>query len=264
MLNIITVVLILFFTSQAYAESYDSGLIAYEQGNYRRASEIWAKLADRGDRPSQYAMAVCHLNGYYEFPKDPKIASKYFALLAKSPGIDSYLWNKPRQQVFLGNMYQNGTYLPKDFKEAVRWYQKASSKSYAPAQYYLAKSYIKGRGLNKDLDRAFNLMSQSALQGHGRAQEALGQMYFKGQGIKKNIVYAKVWINIAEANEQKSKLAPIVNQNLTPLQKSRIPSLTRACIFGIHANYITACKPIEPQWADLLQFKNLSLQKEPI
>ena len=84
-------------------------------------------------------------------------------------------------------------------------------------------------------------------------------MYYKGQGTKKNSVYAKVWFNIAEANEQKPKLAVIVNQSLTPLQKSLIPSLTRACIFGIHANYNTACKPTEPQWVDLLQFKKFKL-----
>jgi hypothetical protein len=248
----------LLIVSQATATTFEEGLQAYERKDVKSASKIWTRLANYGHNPARYALAAVHFFGLNNFPENKNIAAKYYNLLAKSGRLDNYLWNKPEQQVFVGNMYWDGEYILKNEKEAVRWYQKASSRNYAPAQYYLGRSYAKGRGLEQNFNRAFNLFSKSAMQGNKSAQEALGWLYFKGHGITKNIVYAAVWLNIAIANGQRNKLLSIDESQITLAQKKQIKRLTIACIFGISSNYQAPCKPRNTELASTLEFKKFS------
>ena len=254
MIKFITLILNLFLLAPANAESFELGLSAYDQRDYQSAFAIWVSLADRGHRPSQYALALSHLNGYNNFPEDSDISAKYYALLASSSQIDNFLWNKPRQQVFLGNIYQTGNQIRENEKEAIRWYQKASSRNYAPAQYHLAQSYEKGRGVEQNYDRAFNLFSRSAFQGHGKAQEALGRMYLKGQGVEKNILYAAVWFNISGIDGENSELSTVAKSCLFSNQEKKVRALTIACIFGINVKYHSACWPEDRQKAHTFNF----------
>ena len=76
-------------------------------------------------------------------------------------------WNRK------GNAYYDGTGVPQDYVEAVKWYRRAAERGYAPAQFNLARCYACGLGVAKDYfkqAKAWHL--KAAERGHAVAQFA--------------------------------------------------------------------------------------------
>jgi TPR repeat protein len=46
-------------------------------------------------------------------------------------------------------MYANGKGVEQDFKEAIKWFQKAADQGFAEAQYNLGFMYDKGQGVER-------------------------------------------------------------------------------------------------------------------
>ena len=69
-----------------------------------------------------------------------------------------------RAQANLGFMYENGTGVTQDYKQAVKWYRKAAE------------------------------------QGNAYAQANLGDMYEDGTGVTQDYVLAHMWFNLAAAS----------------------------------------------------------------
>src|SRR5690242_16765525 len=55
-----------------------------------------------------------------------------------------------KSQYALGEMYYYGKGVPKNYSEAVRWYQKSAEQGDANAQYAISHMYHLGRGLPQD------------------------------------------------------------------------------------------------------------------
>ena len=53
-------------------------------------------------------------------------------------------------QFNLGTMYYKGEGVPKDYKEAVKWYRMSADQGNAMAQYHLYAMYDDGTGVSKD------------------------------------------------------------------------------------------------------------------
>jgi len=86
----------------------------------------------------------------------------------------------------LGEMYDEGRGVPKDYKEAARWYRKAAEQGNADAQSDLGVMYAKGRGVPKDYVTAymwFNLAAQDAglPESVGEIRDALAGMMSSAQ-----------------------------------------------------------------------------------
>ena len=75
-------------------------------------------------------------------------------------------------QVQLGVYYYDGTGVPKDYAEAVRWYRLAADQGYAKAQYNLGVCYFNGQGVPRDYAEAVRWCRLAANQG----------------GLKRNII----------------------------------------------------------------------------
>src|ERR1035438_1985783 len=69
-------------------------------------------------------------------------------------------------QVSLGNMYNNGQGVSKDYKEAARWYRLSAEQGYAPAQTILGFMYRDGRGVPQDPKEAVRWYRLAAEQGN--------------------------------------------------------------------------------------------------
>ena len=67
-------------------------------------------------------------------------------------------------------MYVNGWGVPKDDKQAVKWYKLAADQGNAPAQFNLGVMYDKGEGLPEDDQQAVNWYRRAAEQGLEDAQ----------------------------------------------------------------------------------------------
>ena len=76
-------------------------------------------------------------------------------------------------QFVLGDMYRNGRGVKQDFKEAVKWFRKASEQGYAEAQYDLGLMYYFGRGVERDIQESKTWMRKAAEQGNADAQNFL-------------------------------------------------------------------------------------------
>jgi len=73
-------------------------------------------------------------------------------------------------QFNLGLKYHIGSGVPKDDKEAVKWYRKAAEQGHAKAQYNLGNMYYNGKGVPKDDKEAVKWYRKAAEQGDAVAQ----------------------------------------------------------------------------------------------
>ena len=128
-----------------------------------------------------------------------------------------------------GKMYNNGTGVPKDDAEAMKWWRKAAEHGHVDAQYYLGLTYEYGEGVPHDRNKAADLIQLAALQGNADAQGSLGLMYADGRGVPKNLVQAHAWLNISAGRG--SKLAQMslenIEKQMTDSQKEKAMDLAR-------------------------------------
>lgn len=99
-------------------------------------------------------------------------------------------------QFTLGDCYFNGNNdaLPKDFKQAVSWYQKAAAQGHVEAQFKLGVCYHLGRGVSKDYKQAVEWWIKAAGQGHVEAQYSLSDIYGNGGwGLKPDSEQVVYW-----------------------------------------------------------------------
>jgi len=106
-------------------------------------------------------------------------------------------------QYNLGVMYNNGTGVEQNFKEAVKWYRKAAEQGQVYAQSNLGVIYAKGQGVDQDFKEALKWWQKAADQGNAYAQYNLGRMYKRGEGVTEDHVTAYAWWNIAATNGDK-------------------------------------------------------------
>ena len=70
-------------------------------------------------------------------------------------------------------MYEKGEGVEQDFKEAVKWCQKAADQGLADAQYGLGVMYYNGLEVEQDKMEGIKWLRKAAEQGYTKAQEAL-------------------------------------------------------------------------------------------
>ena len=90
-------------------------------------------------------------------------------------------------------MYRQGTGVPKDYKEAVKWYR------------------------------------LSVKQGNADAQYNLGVMYFKGTGVLQDYALAHMWFNLSGSNGNKNAVfnRDIIEKRMSPSQIEKAQDMAR-------------------------------------
>lgn len=89
-------------------------------------------------------------------------------------------------QFDLGCCYLDGNGVPKDDKEAFKWFQRAANQLDRYAQNFLGWCYETGTGVRINLTEAVKYYKKSAEQGLPDAQNNLGRCYEKGIGVLKD------------------------------------------------------------------------------
>lgn len=77
-----------------------------------------------------------------------------------------------RAQYILGGMY--GDSVPRNLKEALKWYQLPAAQGYADAQYMVGTMYEEGKGVPQDKKEAIKFYQLAAAQGYAEAEYKLG------------------------------------------------------------------------------------------
>lgn len=105
-------------------------------------------------------------------------------------------------QNHLGDLYQIGEEVKKDYTKAIYWYRKAAEQGLDSAQYNLGTMYegdyfYGGYGVEKDYVKAVYWYRKSAEHGNANGQCALGGMYKFGWGVEKDYEKAVYWFRKA-------------------------------------------------------------------
>jgi hypothetical protein len=100
-------------------------------------------------------------------------------------------------QRMLGQLYANGTGVPRNPAEAVRWYQKAADQNLPAAEEALGIAYETGTGIGKNLAQAAFWYGRAADQGMRQAQANLGWLYATGQGLPRDPTLAAKYLRLA-------------------------------------------------------------------
>ena len=109
-------------------------------------------------------------------------------------------------QFNLGLRYVSGEGVPKNHKEAVKWYRLSAEQGFAKAQCNLGVCYAKGKDVPQDNKEAVRWYRLSAEQGDVNAQYNLGVRYYEGKGVPRDYVQAYAWLSMAMAQgEEKAK-----------------------------------------------------------
>ena len=96
-------------------------------------------------------------------------------------------------QVNLAVMYLNGWGVPVNYGAAQYWLRAAADRHFARAYYNLGILYLEGNGVKRDNAEAFRWFEKGAEAGDSSAQSNLGYMYDQGLGCERNLANAATW-----------------------------------------------------------------------
>jgi len=150
-------------------ESFDSGVAAYDAGDYPRAYKIWSAIDDE-DIAAMRNVAMMRRQGLGT-AKDPKGAEDMY-LRAAEAGL-------PTAQADLADMLIRGEAGPPDFKRALPLLEAAAAANHPLAQYELAQFYEVGQQVPRNMAVARDLYAAAASHGMKEAKARLDQL---GQG----------------------------------------------------------------------------------
>jgi TPR repeat protein len=147
---------------QELANSFDSGVAAYDAGDHARAFKIWSAIADQ-DLAAQRNVAMMLRKGD-GVKKDPAAAEDMYRRAAQA-GL-------PTAQADLADMLLKGEAGPPNPKAALPLLTAAAAANHPIAQYELAQMYETGRDglVPKDMDTARDLYAAAA--NHGMKEAA--------------------------------------------------------------------------------------------
>jgi S1-C subfamily serine protease len=119
------------------AGSFERGWEAYDLGDYERAAQLWAPLAEQGHVNAQINLAVMYDHGYGVEQDFDKAALWYRAAAGQDSAIAQYNYG-----MFLSERHS----VDAADGEALDWLRKAAAQGNADAQYQLGIMYAQGRG----------------------------------------------------------------------------------------------------------------------
>jgi TPR repeat protein len=168
----------------------------------------YLKASEMGSAWGAYNVARMHQHGI-GVDKSPTEALRWYMKVA-SIGDPDLLgqWSDLRSEagavasanLQIGDMYAEGNGVPKDTREAERWFRRgvdmesaAARAGWLMAQVYLANAYLQSKGVPLDYGEAMHWMRKAAEHGYRQAQVNLGSMYRDGRGTSQNYGEAMHW-----------------------------------------------------------------------
>lgn len=149
---------------------------AYNNHDYKKAIELHEKSISNGNIESNIQLGYMYFYGE-GVKQDKQKGFDYLLTAAKGDIVDA--------QVFIGNAYENGYQVKKDFKKAAEWYKKAANKSKI-ASFQLGLIYENGKGTRRDLQKALTYYTKAAELKNNMAMYKLGTFFEKGLIVKKD------------------------------------------------------------------------------
>jgi TPR repeat protein/serine/threonine protein kinase len=102
-----------------------------------------------------------------------------------------------RAMVLVGDCYEEGVGVPKDYGKAMRWYRKAADAGNADAMHNIGWLYHKGLGVSQDYTEAMKWYRKAADAGNAMAMNNIGVLYQNGWGVSRDYTEAMRWFRKA-------------------------------------------------------------------
>ncbi|KXS19660.1 RNI-like protein [Gonapodya prolifera JEL478] len=165
-----------------YKRSADLGLVdaQYEFADWCRvglglhhrdvnlATEWYKKASTQGHPPSLCTLGDFYSHGVGSCSRDLERAIKYYRHAADEGHVIA--------QTRLGFMLMHRYGFKWDYKEAVKWFEKAAEQNFALAKVLLAECYLLGLGVETNLAKAESLLATAAAARHADAQFNMGML----------------------------------------------------------------------------------------
>lgn len=139
-----------------YAADLQTGLNAFNEGDYETAMAECKPLADAGNADAMFCVGRMYANGFGVDMNDD-LALKWYGLAAEAGHAEA--------QYSLGVMHANGWGVPMDDVSAVGFYKMAAEQGFAPALTAMGFSYKHGAGVALDYVSAVMWFDISAQRG---------------------------------------------------------------------------------------------------
>jgi hypothetical protein len=151
-------------------------------------------------------------DGKAEFDKgDAAAAFRIWKPLADEGDVSAQFW--------LGQMYDLGRGVPKNYGQATTWYRRAAEQGNVMAQHNLATMYEAGEGVtvsDYSLSAAASWYRRAAERGFKPSQANLGLLYANGRGVHRDFVEAYMWMVLAGSVADSNREA--LAKRMTPQQ----------------------------------------------
>jgi len=150
----------------------ETGVAAYNQGDFSAALSEYKSAATQGDKVAQYLLARMYFSGEGA-PQNYPLAIKWYQQSAEAGYAPA--------QFALGQMLERRQGVRRSsFFTALNWIEKAANQEYVPAMYAAAMIYAEGNRVPPNLDRAIEWFRKAAAQGHVDATYQLARFYELG------------------------------------------------------------------------------------
>jgi uncharacterized protein len=145
-------------TTPVWAD-FETGMDAWQRGNYGTALKEWQPLAGEGDPQAQLHLGLLYANGD-GVPQDYTKARQWYEKAAAQ--------GYARAQSNLGSLYADGKGVPQDETTGAEWIRKAAEQRDATGQASLGEMYRDGRGVPQDKLQAYMWLTLGAANGAPR------------------------------------------------------------------------------------------------
>ncbi len=155
----------------------------------REALSWFKKAADKGDGAGTYGLGLMFLVGW----GTAKDTTQADVLLKKAlPALQASA-DRPYARYLLGNVYEYGDGVPRDYSQAMTWYRKATDVFEPAAMGNLGVMYEAARGTTRDYYGAFNWYRKAAELGDRAGMYRLAGAYENGRGTTRDYYLAMQW-----------------------------------------------------------------------
>ena len=121
--------------------------------------------AQQGNPDAQVSIAYCYIRGSHGLKKDEAKGFEHLRQSAES--------GDGRSMAHLGECYEEGLGVEKNYVKAVEWFTLAAADEFADSQYYLGVCHYNGQGVPEDREKGIKLLRKAKYGGSKEARETL-------------------------------------------------------------------------------------------
>jgi TPR repeat protein len=140
--------------SAAAQGTLEDGFVAYRDGDYVKAVQLWRALAEKGDPIAQKRVGDMYAEGK-GVVQDDTTAMMWFQRSANQGNAAA--------QYNVGASYAEGLGVARDDGEAAKWFGRAAEQGMALAQINLGLLYAAGRGVPQDNVEAMKWLARAVI-----------------------------------------------------------------------------------------------------